>query len=137
MKLTSASNYALRTLVYLVAKKKEKVNIISSEVIAKDCGVKSFRFLLKVLKPLVGIRILHSVKGPSGGYSLARPANEISLLEVIEAVDNEPISGKVPPVEKETNPNLTNRLETITQQTAELVRKHLGKIKLSDLCTKD
>ena len=53
------------------------------------------RFLLKVLKPLVSARVLHSVKGPNGGYRLARPASDISLLEVLEAVDG-PIRGYAP-----------------------------------------
>ena len=43
--------------------------------------------LSKVLQLLVRRKLLLSVQGKSGGYSLARPAEEISLKEIIEAVD--------------------------------------------------
>jgi DNA-binding IscR family transcriptional regulator len=37
--------------------------------------------------PLVGARVLCSVKGPRGGYALAKAPAEVTLLEVVEAVE--------------------------------------------------
>ena len=71
-------------MVYMAGQKKD--GPIASHIIAEKRGIPSC-FLLKVLKPLVAAQVLYSVKGPNGGYRLARPASEISILEVLEAVD--------------------------------------------------
>lgn len=44
-------------------------------------------FLAKILKKLVKERLAVSSRGARGGYSLGRPATEISMLDVIEAVE--------------------------------------------------
>jgi Rrf2 family protein len=43
--------------------------------------------LSKVLQQLVRVGLLHSKRGPSGGYALARPPTQISLLDVYEALE--------------------------------------------------
>jgi Rrf2 family protein len=45
-------------------------------------------FLAKIFRQLVEGGILMSAKGPGGGFSLARPAHDISLLQVMEVVDS-------------------------------------------------
>ena len=44
-------------------------------------------FLAKIFRQLVEGGILTSAKGPGGGFSLAKPAHDISLLNVIEVID--------------------------------------------------
>jgi Rrf2 family protein len=44
-------------------------------------------YLAKHLQVLSRAGIVESVTGPGGGYRLARPASEISMLEVVEAID--------------------------------------------------
>jgi Rrf2 family protein len=44
-------------------------------------------YLAKHLQALTRAGILESVPGPKGGYRLARPAAQISMLEVVEAID--------------------------------------------------
>src|SRR5207302_8140892 len=92
MRLTRASSYALHAVVYMAAQKQTKP--VASHHIAKARGIPE-RFLLKVLKPIVSARVLHSVKGPNGGYRLARSASDVTMLEVVEAVDG-PIHGQAP-----------------------------------------
>ncbi len=46
-------------------------------------------YLAKHLQALARAGILETVKGPRGGYRLARPAAEITLLDVVEAIDGE------------------------------------------------
>ncbi len=131
MKLTRASSYALHAVTYMAAVGEEKP--VASHLVARARGIPE-RFLLKVLKPLVSARVLRSVKGPHGGYRLARPAAKISLLEIIEAVDG-PIRGTAPLAGEHHN-GLDTRLEAICTQAAEQVRKHLGKVLLADLPAK-
>src|SRR5271166_2183393 len=92
MKLTRASSYALHAVAYMAAEGEDKP--VASHHIARARGIPE-RFLLKVLKPLVSARVLRSVKGPHGGYRLARPATKVTVLEIIEAVDG-PIRGTAP-----------------------------------------
>src|SRR5262245_65090718 len=134
MKLTRASTYALQAVAYMAGQNK-KDQPIASHIIAQKRGIPE-RFLLKVLKPLVSAQVLLSVKGPNGGYRLARPAGDISILEVLEAVDG-PIRGYAPTGAENGNTNLQRKLEQICSQSAEAVRKQLGKIKLAELATRD
>jgi Rrf2 family protein len=53
-------------------------------------------FMAKIFRQLVEGGVLISAKGPGGGFSLARPASDITLLDVIEAVDGaSPVEGCV------------------------------------------
>ena len=45
-------------------------------------------YLAKHLQAMSRAGILEAVPGPKGGYRLARPATEITLLEVVEAIDS-------------------------------------------------
>jgi Rrf2 family protein len=129
MKLTHACGYAIHAVVYL-AKQKED-HLIASRQIAEAQGLPE-RFLVKVLKPLVSAQVLLSLRGPNGGYRLARPPRTITLLDVIEAVDG-PIRGQVPMIDGKDESKLTKRLETVCSATADLIRQRLQKVKISDL----
>jgi Rrf2 family protein len=133
MRLTRASSYALTAAAYMAGQKKNGPT--ASHVIAKKRGIPE-RFLLKVLKPLVSAQVLFSVKGPHGGYRLARPATEISLLEILEAVDG-PLRGYAPVNHGEGSTYLMRRLEQICKDCAEQLRRTLAKIMLSDLASRD
>jgi Rrf2 family protein len=128
MKLTRASSYALHAVAFMAAQKHDRP--IASHLIAQARGIPE-RFLLKVLKPLVQARVLLSIKGPNGGYRLARPASDISMLEVLEAVDG-PIRGQSP-LSEEGNGALNHKLEVICKENADQTRKHLEKIRINQL----
>jgi Rrf2 family protein len=130
MKLTRASTYAIHAVAYMAAQPKRN-EPVASHVIARKRGIPE-RFLLKVLKPLVSAQVLYSVKGPNGGYRLARSPQDISILEVVEAVDG-PIRGHAPAGPRSTATPLHRKLEQICSQAAQVVRKQLGKIKVADL----
>jgi Rrf2 family protein len=104
--------------------------IVASHHVAQARGIPE-RFLLKVLKPLVAARVLYSVKGPNGGYRLAKPATQITMLEVVEAVDG-PIRGVAPPLGVNGD-RVDHLFEDICNQAADRVRKQLQKIRISDL----
>jgi Rrf2 family protein len=129
MKFTSACVYALRALVHLA--RHGGGGLVASHTIAAAEGL-SESFLLKSLKPLVSAGVLRSVKGPSGGYRLARPARKITLLEVVEAVDG-PIRGDVAPVAPGEGARLDARLQEVCEGVAEVVRRRLGKMSVADL----
>ena len=81
MRLTNATSYAICALVHLAGQKGNQP--VASHRIARRRGVPE-KFLLKVLKPLATRGILRSVKGPHGGYRLAKTPKDITLLEIVE-----------------------------------------------------
>jgi Rrf2 family transcriptional regulator, cysteine metabolism repressor len=133
MKLTRASSYALHAVAYMAGQKKGEP--VASHIIAQDRKIPE-RFLLKVLKPLVSAQILHSIKGPNGGYRLAKPANEITMLDVVEAVDG-PIRGTAPVNPKKPESLLDRKLDRVCGDIADTLRKQLGKVRMSELGTRD
>lgn len=62
-----------------------------SREIGDEMGV-PMTYLPQIMAELVRSGLVDSVAGPHGGYVLARPAADISLLEVIEAVEGDPAS---------------------------------------------
>jgi Rrf2 family protein len=132
VKLSRASSYALHALEYMAALKQDKP--VASHHIAEARHIPE-RFLLKVLKPLVSAHLLRSLKGPNGGYRLAKPATQISVLEVVEAVEG-PIHG-LAPLAREGGGTLDARLGEVCDQAAALLRKQLGKVRVSDLVNKN
>ncbi len=89
------------------------------------------RFLLQILRSLVTHGVLRSTRGVDGGYALNRPAEEISMLEIIEAVDG-PISSGMPTAERlaeDTRQVLENALGEVRSNT----RRVLGSVMLAQL----
>jgi Rrf2 family protein len=103
---------------------------VASHNIAAARGIPE-RFLLKVLKPLVSARVLLSIKGPNGGYRLAKAPKDITMLEIVEAVDG-PIRGMAP-FSDEGNGPLNHKLEVICKTSADQIRKHLEKVTMTEL----
>ena len=84
MKLTSRSEYALLALVHLARHVDE--GYLSVHVIAEAQGIPP-KFLEQILLTLKRSRHVKSLKGPRGGFQLARAAGTITLAEVIRLFD--------------------------------------------------
>src|SRR5205823_3745255 len=93
MRLNRGARYAVHALAHMAKHKGDGAS--ASHIVAREEGIPD-RFLLKVLKPLVTARVLTSVRGPNGGYRLAKPPDKITLLEVVEAVEG-PLRGDASP----------------------------------------
>lgn len=81
MFLTNETDYAIR-IVSCLAERSDKTD---AGTVAKCTGVTQ-GFTLKILRRLMDAGIVRSYKGSQGGYALARPAAEITLLEVVETI---------------------------------------------------
>lgn len=80
--LPKTAEYALRAAVWLGQSTDEKQ---SADQIALATKVPR-RYLHKVLQDLARANLVQSQPGPGGGYSLARGAEKITLLDVVNAV---------------------------------------------------
>ena len=61
-------------------------NYISIRSMSEQLDI-SFHFLTKVLQQLNSAGLMESHKGPNGGVRLSRPGGEITLFEIVEAID--------------------------------------------------
>src|SRR5215831_13381314 len=84
MRLTSRSEYALLALIYLARQNAEAY--ISAEKIAEAQSI-PLKFLEQILVALKRAKYLRSMKGQHGGYALAKPADTITIAEVIRLLD--------------------------------------------------
>jgi Rrf2 family protein len=110
----------------------EDVNaVVDARKTAQAQGIPD-KFLVKVLGSLTKAGLLQSRKGPGGGYRLARSPAQISLLDIIEAVDG-PIRGDVPVLRAEKASDLVTRLREVFGQIAEQTRRQLSKVRLAEL----
>jgi Rrf2 family protein len=128
MKLSRTVAYAVRATLQLA--ELESRGPVPCSRLASE-GKMPERFLLQILRNLVTHGILRSTRGVDGGYALVRPADQISLLEVIEAIDG-PYESLVEigdGLSEQSQEQLKNALTTVTAAT----RKQLEAIKLSAL----
>src|ERR671924_670400 len=83
MRISARADYALRATAELAC---GGASPIKAERIAGAQRI-PLKFLLNILGELKHARIVQSRSGPDGGYRLARPPGEITLAEVIRAVE--------------------------------------------------
>jgi Rrf2 family protein len=84
MQITRQADYAVRAVLYL-AQLGEEQRAATSQI-AEDQQIPP-SFLAKIVSQLSVAGLLQTSRGARGGVSLARSPEEISLLEVVEAID--------------------------------------------------
>jgi Rrf2 family iron-sulfur cluster assembly transcriptional regulator len=84
LRLTSAADYAIRAMIHLACLPDGGVALRSEIAEAQYIPTS---FMAKILRSLVRARILRSSRGVNGGFALARPAAEINMLEIVEAIE--------------------------------------------------
>ena len=84
MLLSKACEYGLRAVLYLTERTGEGYVPIRS--VSDALGI-PYHFLAKIVQTLAQADILTSSRGPNGGVALARPPSQITLKEIVLAVD--------------------------------------------------
>ena len=79
---TAASGYAVRALTYLALRPKGEERCLVRDI--AEATELPQHFLGKVLQDLARAGVLKSWKGPGGGFSLARPPEQITLFQIVE-----------------------------------------------------
>jgi len=83
--LSNTCKYGIRAVIYLAVNQGDG-SMIGIKKIAKDLDLPS-PFLGKILQDLVKKKLLNSTKGPNGGFSLAKKPEDVSLYDVVSAID--------------------------------------------------
>jgi FeS assembly SUF system regulator len=84
MRLTHLADYAV--VLMTAAARKPAGERLSATELSADTGV-PLPTAQKLMGQLAGSGLLTSARGASGGFTLARPAGEISLADIVEAVE--------------------------------------------------
>jgi len=79
-----SAEYAMRAFVCLAEVPEGKYAMVKN--IAEESETPT-HFLAKILQQLARKGFLRSSKGPTGGFTLRRPAEDITLLEIVDAID--------------------------------------------------
>jgi Rrf2 family cysteine metabolism transcriptional repressor len=132
MRLTTKSEYSILALIY-IARHQRKGFIKIEDICAHyDIPKKYLEFLFTVLKQG---RYLKTRRGVSGGYALAKPAEKISLAEIIRLMD-----GALAPTESvskyffaDTPLAKEKKVVMVLKQIRDYVSDTLEALKLSDL----
>ncbi len=101
-----------------------------------ECGGIPSGHLLKILQQLVRAQVLSSERGPAGGFVLRKPPHEISVLEIVEAIEG-PINGDLLLRNIATGKEIARqRLEQTCQEVANFAKSLLARTFISDMTAK-
>lgn len=84
MRVSAKADYAVRAAVELASRSTNRP--VTADDLAQAQGI-SPKFLLGIMADLRRARLVRGVRGPEGGWLLTRPAAEITVADVIRAVD--------------------------------------------------
>jgi len=109
--LSEAATIGIHAMI-LIGRAKEQMNV---QQIAERTEA-SKHHLAKVLQRLSKAGFINSTRGPSGGFVLKKPANEISMLDIYEAIEGKveisrcPLKTQVCPANKCVANNFLNKM---------------------------
>jgi len=133
MRLSHLADYAV--VLMTAAARREPGDRLSATELSVETGV-PLPTTQKLMGQLAGAGLLDSTRGASGGFALARPATEISLADIVEAVEG-PIamtvcSGHDGPSECALDAHC--RVKPHMGVVGNAVRGALGAVSLTSLC---
>jgi len=126
MKLSRTVSYALRATMLLA--QRESNRPIPCSKLARE-GEMPERFLLQILRSLVNQGLLRSTRGVDGGYTLQAAPENISVLDIIEAIEG--------PLDEAPNASVDAgaeaRLNHALRDVSATLRRQLDAIKIAHL----
>ncbi len=92
IQLSEAASIALHSVAYIA---RAPGDLFTAKEIARSSGA-SENHIAKVLQRLVKAGILRSIRGPHGGFALQRAKEEITFLEIYEAIEGKVTASPCP-----------------------------------------
>jgi len=83
--LSATCKYGIRAVIFIASRPGQKTNTGLKQIAEKLIIPQPY--LAKILQVLSRKKILHSSKGPHGGFHLLIPAEKLTLMDIIEAID--------------------------------------------------
>jgi Rrf2 family protein len=132
MRISRTVDYGLIAAVF-IAQNCEDGHVMAKKI--SEAYDLPLNYLSQVMKQLVRAGILTSQRGPKGGFNLTRPAKEITMLEIIEAIDG-PIIVPMNLAEQTGGKPFAKNIEKVFLNVREDMKVSLAKVKLADLAGK-
>lgn len=129
MHISAKADYAARALVELA---RDTARPLTCESIASSQEI-PFRFLKSVVGDLRRAGLVRSQRGCEGGYWLGRPAEEISLLDVMRAVDGGLMTLRGEPLAQLDYPAPAQGLPDVWRAVEDSAAEILGRVTISAL----
>ena len=85
MILTKTTEYAVRVLTFMASKKHEQQSF-SATYLHQELGI-PYKYLTRLLTDLAKQDLLLSIRGRGGGFFIEKQLNEITLSQIVEAVE--------------------------------------------------
>jgi Rrf2 family protein len=82
---SKSCQYALQSILYIVLHSKDSQPVGLNEI--SESQKIPRHFLSKILQQLVRAKVLNSVKGPNGGFSMSKSPDKLNLMTVVKIVD--------------------------------------------------
>jgi len=99
MIFSNTTEYAIRGLAELAGRSNAANTMLLDQLVAGTTLPRDF--MAKIFQRLVKARLLTSAKGRGGGFALARPAHQITLMDIVEAIEGpKPLDGCVVGLER-------------------------------------
>ena len=131
MRITRTIEYGLTAAVFIAQNCED--GFVMAKKISEAYDLPT-EYLLQVMQHLVRNGILTSKKGTRGGFNLARPAKEITMLEIIEVIEG-PVIVPMNLVEQTGKP-FAKKIEKMFLNVSEDMKVSLAKVTLADLAGK-
>lgn len=134
MKLSKTSAHAVLAVAYLASSKDG--GVIQARQVADHLNIQTDS-ALKILQVLAQHKLIDSRLGRSGGYRFTKSPDEVTLLQIVEAIDG-PVASEVPAINAADN--LAGRLDVlrvVCDHAAQQIRDRLQKTTVSDLLFSD
>jgi Rrf2 family protein len=134
VKISAKADYAVRAAAELAAVPSGR--LVKGEELARAQDM-PLEFLENILRAMRVAGLVVAQRGIDGGYALARPADQITVVEVLDAVD-EPLSGvQHTPLEDLDYPGAAARLGDLWLAMRASMRAVLESVTLADLAAGD
>ena len=132
MRLQQASAYGVFATVHVAAHQDQAP--IPGKDIAESCGI-PLEPLLAILEKLVQAQILTRQREPPHGFALNKPPGEISLLEIVEAIEGKQEPELLLPRGAGSTNAASSGYAPPLQPVGSLAASLLGAKTIADLCT--
>lgn len=135
MQFNATTDYAFRVALHLAC---NEGRVVSRREISEGNHVTTM-FLQKIMAALMEAGLVLSYRGASGGFTLSRSAEEITLLDVLEAMEGKLVLNRCLADHKACSREAAPRCAVhrrLTQVQA-ILRAELGAIRLSDLAKEE
>ena len=131
MRLSARADYALRAAIELAAARNGHV---TADQLAQAQHIPG-KFLETILTQLRRAGLVRSQRGPDGGFWLARPATEISLADIIRAIDGQLLGVRGERPENVSYPGAAAPLQRVWIALRANERAVLETVMLADIVT--